>query len=132
MSQSADIHLQFILHSSSDYAVNQALDRYSEADIDDEEDFDAMTPAQRQAAEARMNRRDRLERQKGRRGSRKSRYPGFMESDDDMEDEDLGAGILSKRRTRRQYDERRDIDDLEGVEDVRNIRMFSITIILMF
>lgn len=70
-----------------------------------------------------MARRDRLERQKGRggRAARRSRYPGFMDSDDDMEDDDLGGGILSgtKRRTRRQYDERRDIDDLEGVEDVR-------------
>lgn len=132
MSRPADARVPYRLHTSSDYAVNQALDRYSDADIDDAEDFDAMTPAQRQAAEARMNRRDRLERQKGRRGARKSRYPGFMESDDDMEDEDLGAGILSKRRTRRQYDERRDIDDLEGVEDVRNARVFSITDILTF
>ena len=80
-----------------------------------------MTAAQRRAAEARMARRDRLERQKGRRGTRRSRYPGFMESDDDMEDEDLGGGVLSKRRTRRQYDERRDMDDLEGVEDVCSI-----------
>ena len=38
-----------------------------------------------------------------------------------MEDEDAtGGGLLSqmKRRTRRQYDERKDMDDLEGIEDV--------------
>ncbi|EKM53999.1 uncharacterized protein PHACADRAFT_97745 [Phanerochaete carnosa HHB-10118-sp] len=68
-----------------------------------------------------MARRDRLERRGGRgaRASRRARYPGFLESDD-MEDEDTGeGGLLSqmKRRTRRQYDERRDMDDLEGVED---------------
>ncbi|KAJ3553567.1 hypothetical protein NM688_g3539 [Phlebia brevispora] len=102
---------------ADDYAVNQALDRYSDADINDEEDFDALTAAQRRAAETRMDRRDRLERQKGRRRTR--RYPGFMESDDDMEDEELGRDVLSaaRRRARRQYDERRDIDDMEGIED---------------
>ena len=107
----------------SDYAVNQALDRYSDADINDEEDFGEMTAAQRRAAEAAMKRRDRQERRGGRgaRASRRARYPGFLESDD-MEDEDMeDGGLLSqmKRRTRRQYDERRDLDDLEGVEDVR-------------
>ncbi|GJE97383.1 MCM-domain-containing protein [Phanerochaete sordida] len=106
---------------ADDYAVNEALDRYSDADIDDNDDFADMTAAQRRAAEAKMARRDKLERRGGRgaRASRRTRYPGFLESDD-MEDEDMGdGGILSqmKRRTRRQYDERRDMDDLEGVED---------------
>ena len=98
------------------------LDRYSEADINDEEDFAPMNAAQRRAAETKMARRDRAERKgRGNRAARRSRFPGFLESDDDMEDEDLGGGILAgtKRRTRRQYDERRDMDDLEGVEDVR-------------
>jgi DNA replication licensing factor MCM2 len=81
-----------------------------------------MTAAQRKAAETAMKRRDRLERRGGRgtRASRRTRYPGFLESDD-MEDEDMeDGGLLSqmKRRTRRQYDERRDMDDLDGVEDV--------------
>lgn len=108
----------------SDYATNEALDRYSDADLDDQVDIAHMTAAQRRAAEAKMARRDKVERQKSRggRAARRSRYPGFLESDDDMEDEELDGGILSgaKRRTRRQYDERRDMDDLEGVEDVRN------------
>ena len=110
------------LHSLySDYAVNEVLDRYSDADINDDEDFNEMTAGQRRAAEAAMKRRDRLERRGGRgaRAARRTRYPGFLDSDD-MEDEDMDGGILSqmKRRTRRQYDERKDMDDLEGVEDV--------------
>jgi hypothetical protein len=33
---------------------------------------------------------------------------------------DGGLGVSRmKRRTRRQYDERRDLDDLDGVDDVR-------------
>lgn len=102
--------------------MNEVLDRYSDADLNDEEDIGEMSAAQRRAAEARMERRDRMERRGGRggRAERRTRYPGFLESDD-MEDEDAaGGGLLSqmKRRTRRQYDERKDIDDLEGVEDV--------------
>lgn len=109
---------------NSDYAVNEALDRYSDADLDDNEDVPELSAAQRRAAEAKMARRDRLERRGGRgaRASRRTRYPGFLESDD-MEDEDMeDGGLLSqmKRRTRRQYDERKDMDDLDGVEDVSN------------
>jgi Mini-chromosome maintenance protein 2 len=68
-----------------------------------------------------MARRDRLERG-GRRGARaaaRARGPEFLYSDD-MEEDDADGGLLSgmKRRTRRQYDERRDLDDMEGVEDV--------------
>ena len=41
-------------------------------------------------------------------------------SDGLEEEEDVDGGLLSgmKRRTRRQYDERRDIDDMDGIEDV--------------
>ncbi|KAI0812657.1 MCM-domain-containing protein [Irpex lacteus] len=67
-----------------------------------------------------MERRDRRERRGGQggRAARRTRYPGFLESDD-MEDEDAAGGLLSqmKRRTRRQYDERKDLDDMDGVED---------------
>lgn len=41
-------------------------------------------------------------------------------------DEDVGEGGLisqMKRRTRRQYDERKDMDDMEGVEDVSFSRL---------
>ncbi|KAI0694356.1 MCM2/3/5 family-domain-containing protein [Cytidiella melzeri] len=105
----------------SDYAVKEVLDRYSDADLDDEEEYAALSASQRRAAEAKMDRRDRFERRggTGSRAARRTRYPGFLESDD-MEDEDMaGGGLLSqmKRRTRRQYDERKDLDDLDGVED---------------
>lgn len=107
---------------NSDYAENDALDRYSDRDINDEEDFDEMTGGQRRAAEAAMTRRDREARRgRGTRAARRSRYPGFMDSDEEDVEEELGGGLLSgmKRRTRRQYDERRDDDDMDGVEDVR-------------
>lgn len=82
-----------------------------------------MSAAARRAAEAKMDRRDRLERS-GKRGARaaaRSRAPQFLLSDD-MDDEDAldGLGVARmKLRTRRQYDERRDLDDMDGVEDVR-------------
>ena len=106
---------------NSDYATNQLLDRYSDRDIDDENEFEDLTAGQRRAAEASMARRDRLARG-GRRGTRaaaRSRMPEFLQSDD-MEDEGLDGGLLSgmKRRTRRQYDERPDADDLQGIDDV--------------
>lgn len=106
----------------ADYAPNELLDRYSDRDIDDEGDFDEMSAAARRAAEARMNRRDRLERagKQGTRAANRGRAPQFLE-DDDMDDEDalgddLGVGRM-KRRTRRQYDERRDADDVDSVDD---------------
>jgi DNA replication licensing factor MCM2 len=82
-----------------------------------------MSAAARRAAEIQMARRDRLERGggRGRRAALRSHAPDFLGSADDMEDEDFDddLGISSmKKRTRKQYDERRDMDDLEGVEDV--------------
>ncbi|KAL1942774.1 hypothetical protein VTO73DRAFT_5014 [Trametes versicolor] len=111
-----------------DYATNELLDRYSDRDIDDEQDFEEMSAAQRRAAEANMARRDRLERG-GRRGARaaaRSRMPDFLQSDD-MEDDDVDGGLLAgmKRRTRRQYDERKDLDDLEGVDDELPLEQLS-------
>lgn len=99
------------------------LDRYSDADIDDNEDLEELSGAARRAAEAKMARRDRLEAtgKRGARAARRSRAPAFLGSDgmddDDEMDDDLGVSRM-KRRTRRQYDERRDLDDLDGVEDV--------------
>lgn len=105
-----------------DYAPNELLDRYSDRDIDDEGDFDEISAAARRAAEAKMNRRDRLERtgKQGIRAANRGRAPQFLD-DDDMDDEDalgddLGVARM-KRRTRRQYDERRDVDDVDGVDD---------------
>ncbi|KAG1734718.1 MCM-domain-containing protein [Suillus paluster] len=106
----------------ADYAPNELLDHYSDRDIDDEGDFEEMTATARRAAEARMNRRDRLERagKQGSRAANRGRAPQFLE-DDDMDDEDalgddLGVARM-KRRTRRQYDERRDVDDVDGMDD---------------
>lgn len=97
------------------------LDRYSDSGLNDEEDFEGLSLAARRAAEAKMAQRDRRE-QAGRRGgraARRSRMPAFLESDD-MDEDDDGRGLLAgtKRRVRRQYDERKDLDDLDGVEDV--------------
>ncbi|KAH0827522.1 MCM-domain-containing protein [Lanmaoa asiatica] len=105
-----------------DYAANELLDHYSDRDIDDEGELEELSGAARRAAEAKMDRRDRLERS-GRGGGRaavRSRAPRFLESDD-MDDEDTldgGLGVARmKRRTRRQYDERRDLDDMDGLDD---------------
>ncbi|KAI3618728.1 dna replication licensing factor cdc19 (cell division control protein 19) [Moniliophthora roreri] len=110
-----------------DYAPNEMLDRYSDAGIDDDVNLPELTAAARRAAEAKMNRRDRVERS-GRRGSRaanRSRALPFLDDDDDMEDEGDDEVLRMKRRTRRHYDERRDIDDMEGVEDELPLEQLS-------
>lgn len=81
-----------------------------------------MTGAQRRAAERTMAQRD-LREHGGRRGTRaaaRSRGPDFLLSDGLEEEDTMDSGLLSgmKRRTRRQYDERRDMDDMDGIEDV--------------
>lgn len=112
----------FIEHER-DYAVNELLDHYSDRDIDDEGELEELSGAARRAAEAKMDRRDRLERsgKAGGRAAVRSRAPRFLESDD-MDDEDAldgGLGVARmKRRTRHQYDERRDLDDMDGLDDV--------------
>ncbi len=109
------------------------LDQYSDAGIDDEAEYDELSVAARRAAEAQMARRDRLERAggRGRRAATRSHAPAFLGSDDDMDNEDLDElGISSmKRRTRKQYDERRDVDDLEGVEDVSTLSVAFLRVI---
>ncbi|RPD63724.1 MCM-domain-containing protein [Lentinus tigrinus ALCF2SS1-6] len=75
-----------------------------------------------------MARRDRLERG-GRRGARAAArgiMPDFLQSDD-IEDDGLDGGLLSgmKRRTRRQYDERRDMDDMQGIDDELPLEQLS-------
>ena len=97
------------------------LDRYSDSGVNDAEEFAEMTIAQRRAAEAKMAQRDRRE-QGGRRGmraARRNRMPEFLESDD-MDEDQPGRSLLAgtKMRARRQYDERKDLDDMAGIEDV--------------
>lgn len=113
-----------------DYAPNELLDRYSDADLDDQGEYDDLAPAARRAAEARMAQRDRREQRGGRGGTRAANrrpMPQFLQSDDEEEDDDMDGGLGVRRmatRTRRQYDVNRDIDDLEGVEDVRTRTSF--------
>lgn len=107
-----------------DYGENDQLDFYDAEGLNDEEDLADMTGAQRRAAEAAMARRDRASRGgRGRRAAARIRAPGFLESDEDMLDDEATGGLLAglKRRTRREYDERRDVDDAAGIdEDVRD------------
>ncbi|KIJ18918.1 hypothetical protein PAXINDRAFT_109366 [Paxillus involutus ATCC 200175] len=119
----ADAEDLFADNMEEDYGANELLDRYSDRDIDDEGEFEEVSAAARRAAEAKMDRRDRLERS-GKRGGRaaaRSRAPRFLESDD-MDDEDAlddGLGVARmKQRTRRQYDERRDLDDMDGEDEI--------------
>ena len=82
-----------------------------------------MSVAQRRAAERAMAERDRRERRGGRSGQRaaaRSRAPDFLQDDDEDDGLDFGGDLLSgmRPRARRDYDERRNVDDMEGVEDV--------------
>ncbi|KAG6891463.1 MCM DNA helicase complex subunit [Termitomyces sp. T32_za158] len=114
-----------------DYAPNELLDRYSDADINDDEELDELTPEARRAAELKMARRDRRDRtgKRGSRAARRSRAPAFLGSDgdvdeDDAMDDELGLSRM-KPRTRRAYDERRDMDDMDGIEDELPLEQLS-------
>ena len=66
--------------------------------------------------------RDKRESQGRRRGARaaaRSRAPDLLQSEE-SEEEDVDGGLLAgmKRRARRQYDERIEIDDAAGIEAV--------------
>ena len=106
----------------SDYATNEVLDKYSDSGIDDTQEFEGMTADQRRAAERTMVQRDLRERgsRRGARAAARSRGPDFLLSDGLEEEDDMDGGLLSgmKRRTRRQYDERKDMDDMDGIDDV--------------
>ncbi len=82
-----------------------------------------MAAEARRRAEAKMQQRDRMERgsRRGMRAATRSHAPSFFDSDDVGAEDDDESGLLSGTRTRarRQYDERRDVDDMEGIEDVR-------------
>ncbi|KAG9316373.1 MCM-domain-containing protein [Chiua virens] len=99
-----------------DYTANELLDHYSDRDIDDEGEFEEISAATRRAAEAKMDRRDRLERSG--RGSRAARATTWMTKD--AMDGGLGVARM-KRRTRRQYDERRNPDDMDGLDDAKQL-----------
>ncbi|PBK74444.1 MCM-domain-containing protein [Armillaria solidipes] len=113
-----------------DYAANELLDKYSDAGIDDDEDLDEISAEARRKAELAMAHRDRRERvgKKGTRAAQRSRVPDFLlDNDMDAEDEsddDLGVSRM-KRRTRRVYDERRDADDMDGIEDELPVEQLS-------
>lgn len=117
---------------NADYAPNEMLDTYSDTGIDDNPDIEELSFDARRAAERKMARRDRLERgaELGGRAARRTRALPFLESDADIDenvmDIDGGLGIARmKQRTRRAYDERHDVDDLDGVEDELPLEQLS-------
>lgn len=83
-----------------------------------------MDAATRRAAENAMERRDRAAgRGRGRRAAARERMPFILSdgmSEGDPDDDDGTGGLLAgmKPRVRKQYDERKDNDDAEGIEDV--------------
>lgn len=112
------------------------LDTYSNAGLNDEEIFEPMSAAARRAAEAKMRQRDRMERgsRRGMRAATRSHAPSFFDSDGAGTEDDDESGLLSGTRTRarRQYDERRDVDDMEGIDDVCfSFCPFAIAVCLM-
>ena len=115
------LYLNFLIR---DYAPDTALDRYDARDIDDDEEAGELTAEQRRAAERDMALRDRREARRGQggRAARRSNAPDFLRDEDEIDDEGmLDGGLLSdltKRRTRRQYDERQNVDDAAGAEGV--------------
>ena len=92
------------------------LDAYSDSGLNDAEDFEPLSATNRRAAEAEMRQQDRTERG-GRRGmhaASRSHAPNFFDSDDVSVGDDAGSELLSGTRTRarRQYGERRNVDDI--------------------
>jgi DNA replication licensing factor MCM2 len=113
----------YLFDMNRDYAIDARLDRYDEKDINDEEEFESMDPAARRAAEQAMERRDRATGGPGRRARLRDRMPNFLSdglSEDFDDDGDETSRLLAgmKPRVRKQYDERKDVDDAEGIEDV--------------
>ncbi|KAK1224599.1 MCM DNA helicase complex subunit [Marasmius sp. AFHP31] len=107
-----------------DYAQNELLDRYSDAGINDDDDLQELTAAQRRAVDARLDRNQARRGGRGGRAARRSRALPFLE-DDDMDEAGEDDVMRMKRRTRRQYDERVDVDDLDGVEDEMPLEQLS-------
>lgn len=106
-----------------DYAENQQLDTYEQADIDDEEQ-EELTAAQRRKADLAIQRRNRQEQGKrGFRAAARSRAPDLLMDDED-EDEEGEDELLTgmRRRTRHQYDERIEDDDVAGIETVSRFK----------
>ncbi|KAJ8077338.1 MCM DNA helicase complex subunit [Marasmius tenuissimus] len=114
----------FAENFEGDYAQNELLDKYSDAGINDDDDLQELTAAQRRAADARMDRDQARRGGRGGRAARRSRALPFLE-DDDMDEAGEDDVLRMKRRTRRQYDERVDIDDLDGVEDEMPLEQLS-------
>lgn len=91
----------------SDYVENNRLDAYDAGDLNDSDEF-SDDPLARQAAEARMSKRDQRQarNQVGAEGRKKSRRPQFFDEDEgegNSEDEEL---MLGRNVGRRIYDER--------------------------
>ncbi|KAJ3748829.1 MCM-domain-containing protein [Lentinula detonsa] len=109
-----------------DYGANELLDRYDTTGINDDEDVEELSAAARRLAEKKMDRRDRATRGgRGARAAQRSRAPAFLDEEEDDMDEDDDELLRMKRRTRRQYDERRDVDDMDELEDELPLEQLS-------
>ncbi|KAJ3988511.1 MCM-domain-containing protein [Lentinula detonsa] len=109
-----------------DYGANELLDRYDTTGINDDEDVEELSAAARRLAEKKMDRRDRATRGgRGARAAQRSRAPAFLDEEEDDMDEDDDELLRMKRRTRRQYDERRDVDDMDEMEDELPLEQLS-------
>lgn len=107
--------------SSRDYNEDDTLDRYSADGIDDDGPDEGPTIEQRRAADRAIDRRNAGG---GRRGAGRIRgldeIVGDSESNPPSEGEGGTAGIIPatvQLRYRRNYDERRDLDDADGIDD---------------
>lgn len=86
----------------NDYRPMPALDRYDQDLMDDEDDFDIMSEADRAAAEAAMRKRDRQDgREDALRTGRMRRGLLYGSDDRDDEDDDDGEDGEPSRRRRR-------------------------------
>lgn len=132
----AVVAIQLKLTAFRDYAPNDTLDTYSQADIDDDEDVNELDMAGRRAVERKLAQRDRNERT-GTRRTRTSRtlMPDILGGDDMDSDADPNVAMLEKmkNRTRRIYDERPAEEDAPGdageipFEQLHEIKANSIT-----
>lgn len=95
----------------SDYWENPELDRFDPTLLDEEE-YEALSEGERQAAEASMRKRDRVE---GRHEGRMRR--GLLYDDEDEEDE----GPRRKRRMAEMAAMEEDPTDQDGLESIENL-----------
>lgn len=97
----------------ADYRPMPALDQY-DAEVLDDEDYDAMSQTERQAAEAAMRRRDREAGMLMRRGDRELIY-----EDSDEDDEPRRKRRLAEKAADGDMDDADMIESIENLEDTK-------------